>query len=71
MASRCYTVAQLLVLLQMPKTTFERLLRQHDLPFLVELLPRLGHNRRYRADLVDQYLAGQWGRRASTVARHL
>jgi hypothetical protein len=31
------------------------------LPFIEELRPRLGRNRpRFRADLIDRYLAGQW-----------
>jgi len=64
---RCYTVAQLLVLLQMPKATFERLRAARQLPFLQELRPRVGRLRRYRADLVDKYLAGQWGQTVKRV----
>jgi len=62
MDPRCYTVPQLLVLLQMPRPTFLTLRRKGRLPFLEELRPRLGKHPRYRADLVDRYLAGQWGR---------
>ena len=32
-----------------------------QLPFLEELQPRLGGTPRYRAELVDRYLGGQWG----------
>lgn len=57
---RCYTVPQLLAMLQMPRTTFFTLKRTGRLPFLEELRPRLGRSARYRAELVDRYLAGQW-----------
>lgn len=61
MSRRCYTVAQLLVLLTIPRSTFFELKRRGKLPFLEELKPRIGRSARYRADLVDRYLAGQWG----------
>jgi hypothetical protein len=61
MSARCYTVAQLLDLLTMRRSTFFHLKQRHQLPFLEELKPRLGRSARYRADLVDRYLAGQWG----------
>jgi hypothetical protein len=63
MSARCYTVAQLLGvdLLNMPRRTFFTLKRAGKLPFLEELKPRLGRRIRYRADLVDRWLAGQWG----------
>lgn len=60
--ARCYTVPELLAKLQMPKTTFKVLLRAGKLPFLEELRPRLGRRARYRADLVDKYLRGDWNR---------
>jgi helix-turn-helix protein len=70
MTPRCYTVAQLLDLLQLPRRTFFRLKRAGQLPFLEELRPRIGRRARYRADLVDRYLANQWGRpRAFAAAR--
>jgi len=59
---RCYTVPELLEKLQMPKTTFTTLKRTGRLPFLEELRPRLGRRARYRADLVDRYLRGEWNR---------
>lgn len=67
MSARCYTVAQLLTveLLNMPRRTFFRLKAAGELPFLEELKPRLGRRLRYRADLVDRYLAGQWGQARS------
>jgi hypothetical protein len=57
---RCYTTAQLLDVLAMPRRTFFTLKAAHKLPFLEELKPRIGRCARYRADLVDRYLAGQW-----------
>jgi predicted DNA-binding transcriptional regulator AlpA len=60
---RCYTVPQLLVILQMKKTTFFELRRRGELPFLEELRPRLGRFVRYRADLVDRYLENQFEKR--------
>jgi len=61
MESRCYTTRDVLRKLQMAKSTFTKLHRQGRLPFLEELRPRLGRQARYRADLIDRYLAGQWG----------
>jgi hypothetical protein len=58
---RCYTIRDILRLLQLTRSTFERLRANGDLPMLEELRPRLGGQPRYRADLVDRYLAGQWG----------
>jgi hypothetical protein len=61
MTSRCYTTRQLLDLLNMPRRSFFDLKRAGKLPFLDELKPRLGRSARYRADLVDRWLAGNWG----------
>lgn len=63
MSARCYTVARLLEsdMLDMPRRTFFMLKKGGKLPFLEELKPRIGRRIRYRADLVDRYLAGQWG----------
>jgi excisionase family DNA binding protein len=60
-APTCYTTAEICGLLKMPVGTFRNLKTQGKLPFLEELKPRLGKTVRYRADLVDRYLAGQWG----------
>lgn len=57
----CYTAAQIIALLQISQRSFFALKRVGRLPFLEELRPRLGRSVRYRADLVDRYLAGQWG----------
>lgn len=60
---RAYTVPQILEKLgDMPVTTFRDLRRQGKMPFLEEILPRLGKHPRYRSDLVDRYLAGEWRR---------
>jgi len=58
---RCYTVPQLLERLQLTKRTFRRLRAAGKMPFLEEIEPRLGRSVRYRADLVDRYIAGHWG----------
>lgn len=58
-----YTVSDLVRLLALPRSTFFELWRRGDLPFLEELQPRLGRTARFRAEPVDRYLAGQWGRR--------
>ena len=60
--ARCYTVPEVLAKLQMKQRTFTELKRTGRLPFLEELRPRLGRRVRYRADLVDSYLRGEWGR---------
>jgi hypothetical protein len=57
---KCYTVGEVLEKLQMPKATFTTLKRAGKLPFLEELRPRLGRRVRYRADLIDRYLRGEW-----------
>ena len=51
---RCYTVAEVRAKLKLSLSTFHRLRRLGQLPFLDELRPRLGK--------VDRYLANQWGR---------
>lgn len=60
-APRCYDIPEVLARLKMSRRTFECLRRAGQLPFLEELRPRLGRRIRYRADLIDRYLAGQWG----------
>jgi excisionase family DNA binding protein len=69
MTRRCYTVGQLLEVLTLGRSTFYALLEQGRLPFLEELKPRIGGRPRYRADLVDRYLAGEWGQ-SRTFASH-
>lgn len=61
MSPRCYTVRQIRDALQISRTSFKALKKQGRLPFLEELLPRIGARARYRAEPVDRYLAGQWG----------
>lgn len=65
MSARCYTVPQLLERMQIPRSTFFTLKRAGKLPFLEELKPRVGRRARYRADLIDRYLDGEWGRSRS------
>jgi hypothetical protein len=59
-ARRCYTTADILAALGMARRTFFHLKRTGQLPFLEELRPRVGRVVRYRADLIDRYLAGDW-----------
>lgn len=58
---RCYTVAQLCEALAIPRRSFFHLRRTGQLPFVEELQPRIGRVLRFRADLIDRYLAGQLG----------
>jgi len=70
MTPRCYLLPEVLEKLQMSETTFKRLRREGQLPFLEELRPRLGRVMRFRADLVDRYLEGRWDApRAFALAR--
>ena len=57
---RCYTIPDLLVALRLTSSSFFELRAAGRLPFLEELKPRIGKHPRYRADLVDQYLRGEW-----------
>ena len=69
---RCYTVPQLLERLDMSRSTFFALKAAGKLPYLEELKPRCGRRLRFRADLVDRYLAGQWGQPRSFAShRHI
>jgi hypothetical protein len=65
----CYTVAQLLEKLDMPRRTFFTLKKAGKLTFLEELKPRLGRRLRFRADLVDRYFENLHGRPPS-IASH-
>ena len=57
---RCYTLPEVLARLKLPRRTFQDLRAAGKLPFIEELKPRLGRTLRFRADLIDRYLAGQW-----------
>lgn len=56
----CYSLATVLDKLQMPRATFFKLRKRGLIPCLEECRPRLGRRVRYRADLIDRWLAGQW-----------
>jgi hypothetical protein len=61
MARRCYTKREICDALgALPSSTFDDLKRRGRMPFLEELKPRIGKTARYRADLVDQYLANRF-----------
>ncbi len=57
---RAYTIHQVCEALALNRRTFFHLRRRGQLPMLEELRPRLGRTVRYRADLVDRYLSGEW-----------
>jgi hypothetical protein len=61
MSKRAYTIAQICEALELPRSSFFNLRQTGQLPFLEELKPRLGRVVRYRADLIDRYLDGQFG----------
>ena len=67
-APRFYTVRDLLLILRLSSTAFYRARDAGQLPFLEELQPRIGRTPRFRADLVDQYLAGEWRPKPAAVA---
>lgn len=56
-ANRVYTSTQIIGLLQISRSSFFHLKRRGALPFLHAL--HVGRSVRYRADLVDRYLAGR------------
>ena len=56
---RCYLIPELLERLQMSRRQFEMKRASGEMPFIEELLPRIGRRPRYRADLVDAFLAGE------------
>jgi hypothetical protein len=58
--TRCYTRAQVMEKLQLPRRTFFALKQAGRLPMLEELRPRIGRAARYRADLIDRYLEGRF-----------
>jgi hypothetical protein len=58
---RCYTRRQVLAILQLERRTFERMHKAGALPFVEELQPSLPNNKRYRADLLDRYVSGEYG----------
>ncbi|HLX21666.1 MAG TPA: helix-turn-helix domain-containing protein [Gaiellaceae bacterium] len=60
-ADRCYLLEEALRVLQMPRRTFYKLKKKGLLPCVVECTPRLGRRPRFRADLIDRYVAGQFG----------
>lgn len=65
----CLTIAQVCARISMPRRTFTRLRDAGQLPFLEEVQPRLGMRPRYRADLVEQYVAGTFNRSPLAIVR--
>lgn len=57
---RAYTIRQVCDALELNRRTFFHPRKAGQLPMLEELRPRLGRTVRYRADLIDRYLAGDW-----------
>lgn len=64
---RCYTLPQACARLQVAERTFRRLWKAGRYPFLEEVLPRFGKRIRFRADLIDRYLSGQWRSPATSL----
>jgi hypothetical protein len=62
MSTVCYTAQEIQQRLKMSRASFTKLKREGKLPFLEEIKPRLGRVIRYRADLVETYLRGEWQR---------
>lgn len=58
---RAYTTKDICERLQLSRRSFFELRKAGKLPMVEELKPRLGRLVRYRADLIDRYLAGEWG----------
>lgn len=52
-----YTVTQVCERVSLARSTFYRLRDAGELPYLEEVKPRTGKRARYRADLVEQYVA--------------
>jgi len=48
-------------LLHLKRRSFERLKAAGQLPMVEELRPLISNRKLYRADLLDRYLAGEWG----------
>jgi hypothetical protein len=62
MPARCYSRAEVIELLHLKPRTFDRLKAKGALPFVEEVKPSMGPKHKlYRADLLDRYLAGEWG----------
>ncbi len=57
---RVYTRQEVCELLAIPRRSFYHHLRNGQLPMVEELKPRIGRICRYRADLIDRYVAGEW-----------
>ena len=65
MSPRCYTIKEACAALGVPRRSFFHLRRTGQLPMCEELKPRIGRVVRYRADLIERYLSGQWGQSRS------
>lgn len=59
--AKCYTRKQVLDLLHYKARTFERKVRAGELPYVEVLQPSAKNHKLYRADLIDRYLAGEYG----------
>ncbi len=55
-----YTIAQVCERLCIPRRSFYNLLKKGQLPMCEELQPRIGRIVRFRAELIDRYVAGQF-----------
>lgn len=64
-----YTITKVLERIDMARSTFYRLQAAGELPFLEEVKPRLGKRPRFRADLVEQYVANTFNREPLRLVR--
>ena len=53
-----YTATEARALLRLSRSEFAR--RERALPWIQEVLPRIGRRRLYRAAPIDQYVNGLW-----------
>ena len=64
-----YTITEVCERISMPRSTFYRLLAAGELPFIEEVQPRLGKRPRFRADLVETFVANQFNREPLRIVR--
>jgi hypothetical protein len=58
--TEAYTLEQVLARLKLAPRSFYTLKKAGRLPMLEELKPRVGRRARYRADLIERWVSGQW-----------
>lgn len=69
MNDRCYTLDEVIAKLKFSRRTFFRLKAAGRIVCLEEIRPRIGRPR-YRADLVDKWVANRWTEQGRAFFRH-